>query len=62
MPWKALSSITFFLSLAALPAAAEIQPYPSSFTIQEIRTNGTTLHVRVGGAGPAVVLDRKSVV
>src|SRR5579863_7731880 len=53
---KALSSIVFFLSLAALPAAASIQPYPSSFSIQEIHANGTTLHVRVGGTGPAVVL------
>jgi pimeloyl-ACP methyl ester carboxylesterase len=57
MPWKALSSFAFFLFiLAALPAAANIQPYPNSFRVQEIRANGTTLHVRVGGTGPAVVL------
>jgi pimeloyl-ACP methyl ester carboxylesterase len=54
MPWKTLSA--FFLSIAALPAAANIEPYPSSFSVQEIRANGTTLHVRVGGTGPAVVL------
>ena len=54
MPWKTLSA--FFLSIAALPAAANIQPYPSSFRAQEIQANGTTLHVRVGGTGPAVVL------
>jgi pimeloyl-ACP methyl ester carboxylesterase len=53
---KALSSFAFLLSIAALPAAAGIQPYPSSFTVQEVRANGTTLHVRVGGTGPAVVL------
>jgi pimeloyl-ACP methyl ester carboxylesterase/quercetin dioxygenase-like cupin family protein len=53
---KALSSFAFFLSLAALPAAANIQPYPSNFSVQAIRANGTTLHVRVGGTGPAVVL------
>src|SRR6202521_3390431 len=53
---KALSSFAFFLSIAALPAAAIIQPYPSSFSIQEIRANGTTIHVRVGGTGPAVVM------
>ncbi|MDB6105942.1 MAG: hydrolase, partial [Gammaproteobacteria bacterium] len=57
MPWKALSSFAFFLFiLAALPAAANIQPYPNSFRVQELRANGTTLHVRVGGTGPAVVL------
>lgn len=56
MTWKTLSSFAFFLSIAALPAAASIQPYASSFRIQEVRANGTTLHVRVGGTGPAVVL------
>ena len=39
-----------------VPAAAVVPPYPPSFQTQEIVTNGTTLHVRVGGKGPAVVL------
>jgi pimeloyl-ACP methyl ester carboxylesterase len=56
MPWKALSFFSFVSILAALSAVAGIQPYPNSFKIQEIRANGTTLHVRVGGTGPAVVL------
>jgi predicted esterase len=30
--------------------------FPSSFKTQEISTNGATIHTRVGGAGPAVVL------
>jgi pimeloyl-ACP methyl ester carboxylesterase len=38
------------------PAAAQVQPFPPSFRAQEIETNGVTLHVRVGGKGPAVVL------
>src|ERR1700749_3631020 len=38
------------------PITAEIQPFPSGFHIQDIRSNGTTIHVRVGGSGPAVVL------
>jgi pimeloyl-ACP methyl ester carboxylesterase len=42
--------------LVALPAAARVEPYPETFQAREIATNGTTLHVRVGGAGPAVVL------
>ena len=54
MHWKTLTA--FLLSLAALPASANIQSYPNSFSVQEIRANGTTLHVRVGGTGPAVVL------
>jgi pimeloyl-ACP methyl ester carboxylesterase len=38
------------------PAEAQVQPFPSSFHTQRIATNGTTLHVRIGGTGPAVVL------
>ena len=30
--------------------------FPSAFRTQDIATNGTTIHVRVGGTGPAVVL------
>jgi hypothetical protein len=32
------------------------QPFPSGFRTQDIAANGTTLHVRIGGSGPAVVL------
>ncbi|MCL6683150.1 alpha/beta fold hydrolase [Sphingomonas alba] len=38
------------------PAAAQVPTYPASFSTQEITTNGATIHVRVGGKGPAVVL------
>src|SRR5579862_9428598 len=40
------------------PGAAQTPSfvYPTSFRTQDIATNGTTLHVRIGGAGPAVVL------
>jgi pimeloyl-ACP methyl ester carboxylesterase len=48
------------LAAAALTAAphasAQPKPYPATFKLQDIATNGTTLHVRVGGSGPAVVL------
>jgi pimeloyl-ACP methyl ester carboxylesterase len=40
----------------ALPAAAQVQPFPAGFQTQKIETNGITIHVRVGGTGPAVVL------
>jgi pimeloyl-ACP methyl ester carboxylesterase len=40
----------------ALPAAAEIQQFPSSFRTEEIQTDGATIHVRVAGKGPAVVM------
>ncbi len=41
--------------LMAAPSYA-VSPFPAGFRSQEIPTNGTTLHVRVGGAGPAVVM------
>ena len=31
-------------------------PFPPTFRAEEIVTNGTTIHVRIGGGGPAVVL------
>jgi pimeloyl-ACP methyl ester carboxylesterase len=37
-------------------ACAEGFVFPKGFRTQEIATNGTTIHVRIGGAGPAVVL------
>src|SRR5882672_2117943 len=40
----------------ALPAAAQVHPFPASFRTQNIQTDGAMLHVRVGGQGPAVVL------
>jgi len=49
---------TLIAAAALLPgvAAAQELTFPSSFRQQTIATNGTKLHVRVGGKGPAVVL------
>lgn len=44
--------VTFLIST---PAFA-IEPFPANFHTQEIKTNDTTLHVRIGGEGPAVVM------
>lgn len=46
-----LSALAF-----AAPAVAQVPDFPSAFKTQEIATNGATIHVRVGGQGPAVVL------
>ncbi len=43
-------------ALGGQPATAQVQPFPAGFHTQRIPTNGTTLYVRVGGTGPAVVL------
>ncbi|HEX2013005.1 MAG TPA: alpha/beta hydrolase [Roseateles sp.] len=44
------------LALAATLPAQALEPYPRSFSSAQIRTEGASLHVRVGGSGPAVVL------
>jgi pimeloyl-ACP methyl ester carboxylesterase len=41
--------------LSAAPAYA-LEPFTSGFHSQDVKTNGTTLHVRIGGHGPAVVM------
>lgn len=40
----------------AAPAAAGVQPFPAGFRTQDIQVGDATLHVRVGGSGPAVIL------
>jgi alpha/beta hydrolase fold len=39
-----------------MPTVTDEQPFPAGFEIKDIATNGTTLSVRIGGQGPAVVL------
>lgn len=43
-------------ALFASAASAQVAPFPPSMSARQIETNGTTLHVRTGGTGPAVVL------
>ena len=50
------AALALSAALIACPALADVQPYPASFTTEMVPTNGTTLFVRVGGHGPAVVL------
>lgn len=50
----ALAAATMF-SLVA-PAAADVPAFPADFRIQDVAIDGATIHVRVGGQGPAVVL------
>src|SRR2546423_9921242 len=59
-PMRALAAM-FLSSLAwlAAPGPAWAQSalvYPPGFAVRDIATNGATIHVRSGGAGPAVGL------
>jgi len=44
------------LLLAATPAPAQVVPFPSSFRTENVQAKDATIHVRIGGKGPAVVL------
>jgi pimeloyl-ACP methyl ester carboxylesterase len=48
--------LLFALALSSACAHAGAFDFPSSFTSRDLAVNGTTIHVRVGGQGPAVVL------
>ena len=52
----AAAALAIVTALVAVPAEAKVPPFPKDFRIREIATNGATIHVRVGGSGPAVVL------
>jgi len=50
-------AIRFFaIAMIATPAVAKVLPFPASFHTANIETVGATIYVRIGGAGPAVVL------
>jgi pimeloyl-ACP methyl ester carboxylesterase len=50
------SAVGLLAILAATTVVAAVTPYPANFHGQMMATNGTSLYVRVGGHGPAVVL------
>src|SRR5439155_25679634 len=49
-------SINLLVAFLIVTHAFAVEPFPSGFRTQEINTNGTTLHVRIGGQGAAVVM------
>lgn len=48
--------LAILLMLFAPAARAEVEQFPSTFKTKTIAANGTQIHVRVGGQGPAVIL------
>src|ERR1700684_3326594 len=52
--WLAVAAAGFLLAIT--PATAQSLDYPAAFRTQEIASNGTNIHVRIGGTGPAVLL------
>ena len=54
--WLQFATVAASAVFMAMPASAQGYVFPSSFRTQDIAVNNTTIHVRVGGSGPAVVL------
>jgi pimeloyl-ACP methyl ester carboxylesterase len=52
---RTLFSALLLMALS-LPAVADVTPFPPTFRTLDISTAGATIHVRVGGKGPTVVL------
>lgn len=44
------------LLAVSVPAQAQEAPYPAEFRARDIKVRGATIHVRIGGGGPAIVL------
>ena len=40
----------------AAPCTSRVAPFPAAFSVRDVDVGGATLHVRVGGHGPAVLL------
>src|SRR5262245_60759204 len=55
-PMRQVLLVILAAGFIAGSAFAQPSPFPKDFRTQEITTNGASLHVRVGGEGPAVVL------
>ena len=53
---RLLLSLGLAFVVLAAPAHAAVEKFPKSFRIEDIKVGGATLHVRVGGTGPAVVM------
>jgi pimeloyl-ACP methyl ester carboxylesterase len=51
-----LIAASLVMAVAAAPGAAKVEPYPAGFMTRDIAANGTTIHVRVGGSGPVVLM------
>lgn len=51
---RLFAAVALFVICQSLQA--QVKPYPPGFRNQDMQTEGATLHVRVGGSGPAVVL------
>jgi pimeloyl-ACP methyl ester carboxylesterase len=55
VPFGLAGALIGLLALV-VPAFARVEPFPKSFRITNIAVDGASIHVRIGGKGPAVVM------
>jgi pimeloyl-ACP methyl ester carboxylesterase len=53
--WRTLA-LTMAALLGSAPAMAKVEPFPATFKVRDIAIDGATIHARIGGTGPAVLL------
>jgi pimeloyl-ACP methyl ester carboxylesterase len=53
---RALLSLAIAVFILIVPAHAAVEKFPRSFRVDDIKVDGATIHVRVGGTGPAAVM------
>jgi pimeloyl-ACP methyl ester carboxylesterase len=49
-------SAVFLIIAMTFPALAKVQPFPQGFRTEEIKIGDATIHVRIGGKGPAIIM------
>jgi len=54
--WPRTLALAMAALLASAPATAKVEPFPASFKTSDVAVNGATIHARIGGTGPAVLL------
>jgi pimeloyl-ACP methyl ester carboxylesterase len=56
--WRTVFTMVVALFVALVPAAAiaKVEPFPAAFSTRDIAVDGATIHPRVGGHGPVVLL------
>jgi len=52
---RLLASMLVALAFS-LSASAKVEPFPASFRVMDVQTDGAAIHVLVGGQGPAVLM------
>lgn len=53
---RRFATILFAIAILGPAANASVKPFPKEFQSHDVPANGTVIHVRVGGHGPAVVM------